>query len=51
MFPYTFSIDTNKDMVIWKAMMKIPPIGPDDFELYLNEIKKIGITNEKNILN
>jgi 5'-3' exonuclease len=45
MFPESFQIDINKELVFWKCQVKIPIVEYTEFE---REIKKLNISNEKN---
>ena len=47
MLPENFQIDINKEHMFWKCQVKIPIVEYDEFE---SEIKKIKISNEKNII-
>jgi 5'-3' exonuclease len=46
MFPESFDIDINKESIYWKCQVKIPIV---EYEEYINIIKLIEITDEKNI--
>ena len=45
MFPEEFSIDVNKEHILWKCQVKIPIVEYKEFD---SEIKKLNISNDKN---
>jgi 5'-3' exonuclease len=47
MFPESFDIDVNKEMIYWKCQVKIPMV---EYNEYIKAIKKININNSKNII-
>jgi 5'-3' exonuclease len=47
MFPDSFDIDVNKEMIYWKCQVKIPIVEYDE---YIEAIKKININNSKNLI-
>ena len=47
MFPESFDIDVNKEMIYWKCPVKIPIV---EYSEYLHVIKKLNINNNKNII-
>jgi len=48
MIPKSFDIDINKENIYWKCQVKIPIV---EYNEYDNEIKKLDILNDKNIIN
>jgi 5'-3' exonuclease len=47
MFPISFDLDINKESKLWKCQVKIPSV---EYEEYISEIKKINISNNKNLI-
>jgi len=47
MLPESFQIDINKEHIFWKCQVRIPMVEYNEFE---SEIKKINISNDKNII-
>jgi len=47
MFPESFDIDVNKEMIYWKCPVKIPIV---EYSEYIHVIKKLNINNKKNII-
>lgn len=47
MIPNEFSIDINKEHVLWKCQVKIPIV---EYQQFISEIKKLNIKNEKNTI-
>ena len=47
MFPESFDIDINKELIYWKCQVKIPMVEYDE---YIRAIKKINILNPKNLI-
>jgi 5'-3' exonuclease len=47
MFPESFDIDVNKEMIYWKCHVKIPMVEYDE---YIKSIKLINIINSKNLI-
>jgi len=46
MFPDSFDIDINKELIYWKCQVRIPMV---EYDQYINVIKKININNNKNL--
>jgi 5'-3' exonuclease len=47
MFPESFDIDINKELIYWKCQVKIPMVEYDE---YIKAIKNINIVNPKNLI-
>lgn len=45
MIPEEFSIDVNKEHILWKCQVKIPIV---EYQQFISEIKKLNICGEKN---
>ena len=45
MFPESYNLDVNKEDIYWKCQVIIPIVEPNE---YINQMKKINISNEKN---
>ncbi len=47
MFPESFDVDVNKELIYWKCQVKIPMV---EYNEYINIIKKLNIDNIKNLI-
>ena len=47
MFPESYDIDINKELIYWKCQVKIPMV---DYHEYIKSIKNININNQKNLI-
>ena len=47
MIPESYEIDINKEHIYWKCQVRIPIV---DYEEYEFHIKKLNISNDKNMI-